>query len=488
MKDLSRQTLPGDATLRDVLQRLNEGVSGIVMIVSESGSIEGIFTDGDARRAVLSASNLDLPAAEFMNRSFSVVADSVAREERLSRLNEKIRHLPVVDSCGRPVEVLSWAEIWKLPLVEPSLGGNELAYVSECIRTNWISSQGAFVTRFEEVFAKYHGVDEAVSVSSGTTALHLALVAMGIGKGDEVIVPNLTFGATANAVVHAGATPVFADIDPLDWTLSPSDTEAKITSATKAIIPVHLYGLPARMDSIQSLAKEHGLLVLEDCAESLGARFKDQLTGTFGEASAFSFFANKTITTGEGGMILTEDHELAERMRLLRDHGMNKGRRYWHEEPGYNYRITNMQSAVGCAQMERLDAFLSHRQDIGELYRDRLGAIEGISLQEFGNERKSSYWLYSVTLNEFRAMERDELMQELQKEGIESRPMFYPLDEQPAYKEFVNPELGGTCPISHGISARGVSLPTSNHMTLEEAERVCRAMEKIFERGSLPRH
>lgn len=487
MADLERQILPLGASLRDVLNRLNEGICGIVLITEENGSIAGIFTDGDARRAVLKAESLDLPAREFMNRSFTVVEESLPKEDRLARLNEKIRHLPVVDESGRPVEVLSWAEFWKLPLVEPSLGGNELAYVSECIRTNWISSQGNFVTRFEELFAEYHGVAEAVSVSSGTTALHLALVAMGIGDGDEVIVPNLTFGATANAVVHARAKPVFVDINPGDWTISPADIAAKITPATKAIIPVHLYGLPACMDAIGSIAEEHGILVLEDCAESLGARFEDRLTGTFGYASAFSFFANKTITTGEGGMILTEDQELAERMRLLRDHGMNKGRRYWHEEPGFNYRITNMQSAVGCAQMERLDKFLEHRQEIGSLYRERLGAIEGINLQEFGTDRKSSFWLYSVVLDESCELDRDELMHELEREGIESRPMFYPLDQQPAYRDFVRGGGNSLCPESHRIASRGLSLPTSNHMKLDEAERVCRTMEKILERGSLLR-
>jgi len=488
MSDLSRQILPLDATLREVLQRLNEGVSGIVMIVKGDGTISGIFTDGDARRAVLAATNLDLPATDFMNRSFTVVEDSVPREERLANLGEKIRHLPVVDDSGRPVEILSWAELWKLPLVEPSLGGNELTYVSECIRTNWISSQGAFVVRFEGMFAEYHGVSEAVSVSSGTTALHLALVAMGVGSGDEVIVPNLTFGATANAVIHTGASPVFADIDADDWTLSAGDVEARITPRTKAIIPVHLYGLPAHMGELMALAEKHDLLVLEDCAESLGARFKNQLTGTFGKASAFSFFANKTITTGEGGMVLTDDPDLARRMRLLRDHGMNKDRRYWHEEPGYNYRITNMQSAVGCAQMERLDDFLLHRQEIGEIYRNRLGGIKGVRLQEFGTERKSSFWLYSIVLDESCELERDELMQELEKEGIESRPMFYPLDEQPAYRKFLGDGGSTSCPVSHRLAARGLSLPTSNHMTLDEAGRVCRAMEDIFARGSFPQH
>lgn len=482
MTDVSRQILPDTSSLRQVLQRLNEGVSGIILMVAGDGSITGIFTDGDARRAVLETEDIDVPAARFMNRSFTTVPASMPNEERLKLLNEKIRHLPVIDEKGAPVEVMSWAEIWKLPLVEPSLGGNELKYVSECIKTNWISSQGSFVTRFEEEFARYHGVEEAITVSNGTTALHLALVAMGIGPGDEVIVPNLTFGASANAVIHAGAAPVFADVREDDWTLDTSDVAKRISVRTKAIMPVHLYGVPADMTGIMELAEKHDLMVLEDCAESLGARFEGRLTGTFGKASAFSFFANKTITTGEGGMILTDDQELAERMRLFRDHGMRRERRYWHEEAGFNYRITNMQSAVGCAQMERLDDFLAHRKRLGGAYQEGLGRIEGIRLQEFGENRTSSFWLYSVRLEDGCGYTRDELMQELLKEGIESRPVFYPLNQQPAYASYV----GGECPVSDRIAAAGVSLPTSNHMEVEEAERVCRAVKKIFARKRLP--
>jgi len=482
MSDISRQILPVSATLRGVLQRLNEGVSGSVFMVDESGRMVGMFTDGDARRAVLAAESLEEPAAGYMNTAFTVVPETMAHKERLKVLNERIRHLPVVDGQGRPVEMLSWAELWRLPLVEPSLGGNELKYVSECIKTNWISSQGAFVNRFEKEFAVYHGVKEAIAVSNGTTALHLALVAMGVGKGDEVIVPSLTFGATANAVIHAGAIPVFADVLENDWTIDAGDVRRKITEKTKAILPVHLYGVPAQMDILVAIAEEHGLIVLEDCAESLGARCKGSLTGTFGLASAFSFFANKTITTGEGGMILTSDETLADRIRLFRDHGMRKERRYWHEEAGYNYRITNMQSAVGCAQMERLDDFLEHRKKLGEIYQTRLGQLEEIRLQEIGADRTSSFWLYSVILTDACAYSRDELVQELLKEGIESRPVFYPLHIQPAYREY----KGGECPVSDRISSRGISLPTSNHMGLEEAERVCRAVGKIFSRGRLP--
>ncbi len=482
--DVSRQILPETVSLREVLQRMNEGVSGIVLLVDASGRLTGIYTDGDARRAVLQTDNLDRPAAEYMNRSFTTASRESSQEERLRMLDDRIRHLPIVDEIGRPLEVLSWTEIWRLPLVEPSLGGNELKYVSDCIRTNWISSQGSYVTRFEKDFSDYHGGLEAIAVSSGTTALHLALVALGIGPGDEVIVPNLTFGATANAVIHAGAVPVLTDVHPDDWTLDPEDVVRRLTPRTRAILPVHLYGVSARMDELDGIAKQHDLFLIEDCAESLGTRYRGRLSGTIGDASAFSFFANKTITTGEGGMILVKCQEVADRVRLLRDHGMCKDRRYWHEEPGYNYRITNMQSAIGCAQMERLDSFLAHRRHLGETYDKGLGELPGIRLQRFGPERTSSYWLYSVVLEEAFGMGRDELMRELLREGIESRPVFYPLDVQPAYRPYAQ-DPGR--PVSTDIAHRGISLPTSNHMQVSEAERVCETLSQIYTRGRFPR-
>ena len=467
------------SSLRQVLERLNEGVTGIILMVQENESITGIFTDGDARRAILKADNLEMPASLFMNQNFISAPQSMPRLEKLSLLNEKIRFLPIVDDNNVPVDLISWTEIWKLPLVEPSLGGNELKYVSECIKTNWISSQGSFVSKFENDFAKFHNVSHAIAVSSGTTALHLALCSMGVGKGDEVITSNLTFGASANAIIHAGAIPVFADICDTNWTLDPSSVLRNITPNTKAIMPVHLYGVPADMNAIMDIAKNHNLMVIEDCAESLGATYSGKLTGTFGTTSAFSFFANKTITTGEGGMILTNDDQIANKMKLLRDHGMRKDKRYWHEEPGYNYRLTNMQSAVGCAQMERLDKFLIHRQELGSIYDYYLSKLEGIGIQEFGTDRLSSYWLYSICIDPICGYSRDEFIHELAQEGIESRPVFYPLDQQPAYATYKRE----SCPISQYISKHGVSLPTSNHMKPDEALHVCRSIKKILTRN-----
>ncbi len=248
-----------------------------------------------------------------------------------------------------------------IPIYEPILGSTEEQYVCQAVQSGWISSNGKYIKEFETLFAAFCGTAHGISVSNGTTALHLILHALGIGPGDEVIVPALSFVASANAVHYTGAKPVFADVDPVTWTIDPASVEALITERTKAIMPVHLYGHPAPMAALRLLAEQHDLLIVEDAAEAHGAQVGTQRTGALGHAAAFSFFANKVITTGEGGMVTTDDAALAARCRMLRDHAMPPERRYWHDEVGFNYRMTNLQAAVGVAQMARIDEFLRRK-------------------------------------------------------------------------------------------------------------------------------
>jgi perosamine synthetase len=478
MPNLKRHLLREDSTLQDVLVRLNDGISGIACMVNEGGVMVGIFTDGDIRRAILGGAKLSNKASNHMNRKFTFGSIKMKRKNLFALLDENVRHLPVLDENGCPVEVITWVDIWKMPLVEPSLGGNEIKYVTECIRTNWISSQGAFVELFEKEFAKYHDVPHAVSCSSGTTALHLGLLALGVGSDDEVIIPDLTFGASINAVIHSGATPVIVDIATDSWNLDCSRIEEAITSRTKAIMAVHLYGLPCDMDSLQKIANKHSLSIIEDCAESLGAEFNGKKTGTFGEVSTFSFFANKTITTGEGGMILTKNHDFARRMRILRDHGMNPKRRYWHEEVGFNYRMTNMQSALGCAQLEQVSRFIQTRQDVAKVYEDGFDSFKWLVPQASFADRISSHWLYTLLVKEDAPINRENIIEGLADEGIDTRPIFHSLHKQPAFSKFKTTK----CPVSSDISERGFSLPTSNHMTTADAGRVVATFKKIVDR------
>ena len=269
--DITRNLLPTTATLRQVMERLNEGVGGIVLVVDGAGVLKGVLTDGDIRRAIVGSHSLDTAAAALINPDFTAGRADADHTTNLALLSDKIRHLPIVDGDGRPVDFLSWSDLWRVSLAQPALGGNEAKYVNDCLATGWVSSQGPYIEKFQTAFQTYMGGGHALCTSSGTTALHLALAALGIGPGDEVIVPDLTFGATANAVIHAGATPVFVDIDPVTWTLDPAAMQAALTPRTKAVIPVHLYGHPCDMDPIMEIARKAGLGVVEDCAESLGA-------------------------------------------------------------------------------------------------------------------------------------------------------------------------------------------------------------------------
>ena len=268
-----------------------------------------------------------------------------------------------------------------IPVAAPALDGNEKAYVLDCLESTWISSTGKYLDRFEADFAEFCGVRHAVACSNGTTALHLALVALGVGPGDEVIVPTLTFVATANTVTYCGARPVFVDIDAETWYIDPAAIEAKITPRTKGIIAVHLFGHPADMKAIGTVASRHGLWVMEDAAQAHGAEIGGRRTGSLGDIATFSFFGNKIITTGEGGMVTTSDDDLAKRMRLLRTHGMDPDRRYWHPVIGYNYRMTNVTAAIGVAQLERVQWQLARRQELAGWYRDALGRTGVLTCQ-----------------------------------------------------------------------------------------------------------
>lgn len=357
-----------------------------------------------------------------------------------------------------------------IPVYTPSLDGREEKYVLDAVRSGWISSLGSYVTRFEQEFARFCGVRHAVSVSNGTVALHLALHALGIGPGDEVIVPSLTFVATANAVHYTGAAPIFADVDPITWCIDPEDVQRCITPRTRAIIPVHLYGHPAPMPALQELADKHKLILVEDAAEAHGAAIHGRRVGGWGRIAAFSFYANKIITTGEGGMLTTDDEALAARCRTLRDHAMPPHRRYWHEEVGFNYRMTNLQAAVGVAQMERIEHFLARKRAIAAHYRERLADVPGITFAAERPGYTNVYWMVSILIEPPYALGRDELILALRERGIDSRPFFHPMDTLPPYRSDT------PRPIALRLSRCGLNLPSSPSLTDAQIDYICDAL------------
>ena len=358
-----------------------------------------------------------------------------------------------------------------LPVAVPSLDGNEAKYVLDCVESGWVSSLGKYIPSFEQSFADFCEARYGIAVSNGTVALHLALATLGIGPGDEVIVPTLTFVATANAVRYVGATPVFADSDPRTWTLDPEDVARKATVKTKAIIPVHLYGHPVDMQPLMDLAQARNLFVLEDAAEAHGALYRNQKVGGIGHLNCFSFYGNKIITTGEGGMLTTNDAKLAERARFLRDHAMSPERRYWHTEVGYNFRMTNIQAALGLAQMERIEAFIEHKRWLAQRYNQLLADVPGVTLPPEAAWAKSVYWMYSILLDDRFPMDRDTFMTRLKEQGIDSRPFFYPVHALPPYQS-----SGVHFPVAEDLSRRGINLPSG--MKMQEAD-VVRVAEEI---------
>jgi perosamine synthetase len=365
---------------------------------------------------------------------------------------------------------------YKIPVAAPSLIGNEKRYVDDCMESGWISSAGKYIELFEARFAEFCGVKHAVACCNGTVALHLALVALGVVAGDEVIVPTLTFVATANAVTHCGATPVFVDSEPETWNLDPSQIEAKITPRTKGIIAVHLYGHPAKMDELKEIARRHNLFLLEDAAEAHGAAYKGKTIGSIGDAAAFSFYANKIITTGEGGMVTTDNDDLADRARLLRGQGMDSERRYWFPVVGYNYRMMNLPAAIGLAQLEKIDEQLTARAKIAALYRERLREVGDLTWQHEQSWARHVYWMFNVILDAGVWAERDEVMKILGERGIETRPVFYPTHTFPPYIKAV--AAGEEFPIAGGLARNGISLPTWAGLKSEDIDYICDALRQ----------
>jgi perosamine synthetase len=351
------------------------------------------------------------------------------------------------------------------------LGKEELKSVIEAVKSGWISSKGSFIGEFERDFTRYIGVKYGVTTSSGTTALHLALVALGIGKGDKVIIPSLTFIAVANAVTYTVAEPIFIDSHPKYWCMDPSRLEENIDSRTKAIIIVHLYGHPCNMDPIMRVSKKHGLYIIEDCAEAHGAEYKGKKVGSFGDVSCFSFYGNKIITTGEGGMCLTNNEDLADRMRILRDHGMNPDKKYWHDVIGFNYRMTNLQAALGVAQLKKIDFLINKKRQIADMYQESLEELSGVVLPPEMPWAKNVYWLYSILVKK---IIREKVINYLEKKGIETRPFFYPIHTMPIYKSILK------LPIAEEISTMGMSLPSSTRLSRKQIKQIAESLKEAL--------
>jgi perosamine synthetase len=367
-----------------------------------------------------------------------------------------------------------------IPVNEPLLEGNEGKYLAECVEQGWLSSEGLFVTRFEEAIAQDLGRAHGIAVSSGSGALEVAVAALRLGEGDEVIAPSFTIISSLAPIVRAGAIPVLVDMQADTWNMDVAQIEARIGPRTKAIMVVHIYGLPADMDPILALADKHDLAIIEDAAEMHGQTYRGRPCGSFGELSILSFYANKHVTSGEGGMVLCDDPELAERCRGLRNLCFDNRRRFVHQELGWNYRITNMQAAVGMAQREGLERVVARKRAMGRYYTRGLGGVPGLILPLASTDYADNiYWVYGLVLDDEVDFGADEVMARLQEAGIGCRPFFWPMHEQPVFRD-MGLFRDESHPVAERLARRGFYLPSGTALTEAQMERVCEAVAKVM--------
>jgi perosamine synthetase len=359
-----------------------------------------------------------------------------------------------------------------IPVYQPNLAGNERLYVSECLDTNWISSKGKFVRRFEEEFAAYLGIGYATTVSNGTVALHLALHTLGIGPGDEVIVPTLTYIASVNAIKYVGAAPIFVDADPVTWNVDVALISQKITTRTKAIMAVHLYGAVCAMDELQELCKWHNLLLIEDVAEAFGSHYRGRYAGSFGDIATFSFFGNKTITTGEGGMVVSNNQAIISRAAYLKSQALSPTREYWHDEIGFNFRMTNICAAIGVAQLEQANAVIEAKRALAAWYKEELDGLPLI-FQAEPAETMHTYWMVSVLAPDLAT--RDSIRLALKGAGVETRPLFFPTHTMAAFAS------NEAFPVAEDLSARGLNLPSFPALTREQVRYICTVINQTLQ-------
>ena len=372
-----------------------------------------------------------------------------------------------------------------IPVSEPLLNGNEAKYLAQCIETGWISSEGPFVRKLEDGMAAVGGQRHGIAVVNGSAALDLAVAALGIGPGDEVILPTFTIISCAEAITRAGATPVVVDCEPLTWNIDPTQIEAAITPRTKAIMVVHIYGLPVDMDPVIDIAQRHELRIIEDCAEQIGqiyssGKSRTSAIGSFGDIATFSFYSNKHVTTGEGGMVLTSDDKLAERCRNLRNLCFGKTRRFIHEELGWNFRMSNLQAAVGVAQMERLPQTLEKKREIGAWYDKLLADVAHLErLPARTHYAENIYWVNCVVLKNSVPFDAEEAMKRMGGKGIGTRPFFWPMHEQPVFRKM---GLFGdiSCPVAERIARRGFYIPSGLALTRDQAGQVAEALHQLL--------
>ncbi len=465
-----------DLKTKNCLKVIEKNKNGLVFVCDKKRKLVGVITDGDIRRYLIKGGNLNNLVKNVMKKRFISLSINSSAETIRYKLNSKIKFIPLIDRNNKLVDIASSYRFSLLPLYEPYMKGNERKYVNDSISSGWISSKGPYVKKFEDIFCNSIGASNAISVSSGTSALQLALITLGVGYGDEVIVSNLTFAAVYNAIIFTGAKPVMIDIDLNTLCLDYKLIEKKINNKTKAIIPVHLYGCPADIFNICKLAKKYNLFVIEDCAEALGSFYKKKHMGLFGDAGTFSFYGNKTISTGEGGMVIFKSKKNHYKAEIIKNHGMSKTKPYWHENLGLNFRMTNIQASLGLAQMEQFSDILKKKKSISEYYNKKLAKIISVDLIKTPIDYVNSHWLFTIILNNHSKISRDKLIKKFLNKGIEVKRVFFGADEMFLYNKYINQkEIFSN---SRFVSTNGLCLPSFASLARDSLDKIISIIEK----------
>ncbi len=459
----------------DVVKKIKKNGQGACFITNTKKKLLGIMTDGDIRKLLIKNISTEKKITNYYNKNVFKLSVNEPSEKIYLHLKKGIKIIPLINLNNEVVDFVSRTKNKNIPLVKPDLGGNELPYLIDCLKSSFISSKGKYVNLFEKKFKDYYKAKYSLSVSNCTCGLILALKSLNLKPNDEVIVPNVTFISPINAVIHVNAKPVLCDIDEDTFTLNIKSLKKLVNRNTKAIICVHTYGHPCDMSAILKITKNKNIKIIEDCAEGIGTKYKRKDIGNFGDFAVFSFFGNKSVTTGEGGMILFKNKVDYEKCYNLRDHGMNTKKKYWHDQVGFNFRMTNMQAALGVAQMEKIQYIIKEKIKIANFYNKYL---KNCNLVELPIEKKwatHSYWLYNIILKNEIANKRPTIMKRLEQAGIEVRPMFYPASDMKIYKNFVRSKN-----ISK-ISYRGISLPSYVGLAKNDIKFITNNIKKILD-------
>lgn len=445
-----------------------------VAIITDAGRVVGVVSDGDLRRAFLKSLAIDEPIDVVMTRDFQFV-EAGRMPEEVQLLVNRYKVLPVLSSESSLVGTISSSQSTVFQVAAPDISAEDIAAVENTMQAGWISSKSFEVRAFEEEFADSLALHKGLAVANGTVALELALMALGLEAGDEVLVPAFAFAAVANAVIAVGCVPVFVDIEAQNLGIAVVGLEKFLSHRVKALIVVHTYGAPAEIELIAEFASKNNLLLIEDCAEAIGTKVKNMHVGNFGDACTFSFFANKTISTGEGGFVAFASGEALDKAAQIRDHGMSRQKKYWHDTPGRNFRMTGIQASLGRSQLTRLSKLVEARVENFEIYSARLSSRPELEFRDGSVGRVHSHWLSDFRLSSSYVHYRDDLIERLGALGVEARPYFYPMNKMPAFEHYSPPSL--SLPVSEYESLRGICLPSSSSLRRQDIEEVCGRVE-----------